>query len=170
MPSDYPANPPPQPLSRIAAKPTSADRRHRLWHPNNRPAVYSRAFVPQRICVISPQPFGGGRVAVFRFLPQQADLLRPEVVDTAGGHGGIGIVAFFVQYLLEAGRESDAPPFQFICPRGGIVITVGGQVFFGVGQQFFIGRHGIGSRWRMFLGSGSVIGHGGIFPAGGKEQ
>ena len=131
------------------------------------PFILGRLF--RREAVILPKPLGGGRVAVFRFLPQQVDLLWPEVVDTAGGHGGIRIVAFFVQYWLQAGREGDAPPFQFICPRGGIVITVGGQVFLGIGRQFFIGRHGIGSRWRMFLGSGSVIRHGGISPAGGKE-
>ena len=52
MPSDYPAVPPP-PSSRIAAKPTSADCLRRLWHPNNRPPVYSWAFVPQRGCNIA---------------------------------------------------------------------------------------------------------------------
>lgn len=124
------------------------------------PFILGRLF--RRESVISPQPFGGGRVAIFRFLPQQVDLLRPEMVDTAGGHGGIGIVAFFVQYLLQSGREDDAPPFQFICPRGGILITVGGQVSFGIGQQFFIGRHGIGSRWRMFFGGGRLSGMAGL--------
>ena len=162
MPSDYPANPPPPNLLRLTASAGFGIPIIGL------PFILGRLFC--REAVISPQPFGGGRVAVFRLLPQQADLLRPEMVDAAGGHGGIGIVAFFVQYLLQAWREGDAPPFQFICSRGGIVITVSGQVFFGIGRQFFIGRHSIGSHWRIFLGSGSVIGHGGIFPAGGKEQ
>ena len=167
MPSAYPADPPP-PSSRIADKPTSTDRPHRLWHPNSRPAVYSRAFVPQRVCNIatavrrrpcrrfplSPAAgrfaaAGGGRYCRWTRGHRDRSVLRPILV--AGGAGGC------------------APLFQFICPRSCTVITVGGQVSFGIGRQFFIGRHGIGSRWRICLYSGLLIGHGGIFPAGGNE-
>ena len=62
------------------------------------PFILGRLF--HREAVILPKPLGGSRVAVFRFLPKQVDLLRPEMVDTAGRYRGIGIVAFFVQYLL----------------------------------------------------------------------
>ena len=104
MPSDYPANPPP-PSSRIAAKPTSADCPRRLWHPNNRPAVYSWAFVPQRGCNIAKaawrQPCrrfplspaagrfaaaGGGRCCRWTRGHQDRSVLRPILV--AGGAGG----------------------------------------------------------------------------------